>query len=283
MKPLSCLPRDLNPAISLASTPPWMHAGTRCYPGTVFTDAPFGVLMTAMTAASGSNAKGAGPQHRGPTAVPSVFSCAYLSCSTAAGVPIVSSLSLSLPYGRAILFEGPSGCGKTTLLRAFAGLHPLTAGTISMPEREQVPCWHAQLSLLQDTATAWASTVQSSRYLGCSHETRYVAQVMILPHRPLVAPGSSLRLQLVYPSTAADSLTDQAAHSLLKRVHLEHLLDRVAGDLDAPLTWAGMLMPVSLYVDVSNLRCTDGASLQVVNVSKCVQACCHRVSCSGSA
>ena len=65
---------------------------------------------------------------------------------------------------------------------------------------------------------------------------------MILPQRSLVAPGSSLRLQLVYPSAAGNSLTDETAHSLLRRVHLEHLLDRVRGDLDAPLAWAGVLL-----------------------------------------
>ena len=81
-----------------------------------------------------------------------------------------------------------------------------------------------------------------------------VAQVMILPQRPLVAPGSSLRLQLVYPSAAADSLMDQTAHSLLMRVHLEHLLDRVNGDLDAPLPWAGELQSRRLrdpYMSIS--------------------------------
>ena len=116
-----------------------MYAGTSCYPGTIFTDAPFGILMGAFAAASSWIADG--PQQRDVAlhhAAASVFSCADMSCSTPAGVPIVSGLSVSLPYGSAILFEGPSGCGKSTLLRALAGLHPLTAGTFAMPPRAQV-------------------------------------------------------------------------------------------------------------------------------------------------
>ncbi len=70
-------------------------------------------------------------------------------------------------------------------------------------------------------------------------------QVMILPQRPLVGPGPSLRLQLVYPSADADSLTDGAAYSLLTRVSLDHLLVRISGDLDAPLPWDGALQTMT--------------------------------------
>ena len=69
------------------------------------------------------------------------------------------------------------------------------------------------------------------------------SQVMILPQRPLVAPGPSLRLQLLYPSADADGLTDDAAYSLLTRVSLDHLVQRINGDFDAGLAWDGALQP----------------------------------------
>jgi iron(III) transport system ATP-binding protein len=46
------------------------------------------------------------------------------------GVPVVHSVSLSLPEGTIGCLLGPSGCGKTTLLRAIAGFEPLQRGEI---------------------------------------------------------------------------------------------------------------------------------------------------------
>ena len=126
---------------------PMLVAGTSCYPATLFTDAPFDTLMRAFAAASSPIVDGPQLQHGAlQPAAASVFDCAYLSCSTPAGVPIMNGFSVSLPYGSALLFEGPSGCGKSTLLRALAGLHPLTAGTFYMPPCEQVAVLHLVLS-----------------------------------------------------------------------------------------------------------------------------------------
>ena len=81
-------------------------------------------------------------------------------------------------------------------------------------------------------------------------------QVMVLPQRPIVAPGPSLRLQLVYPSADVDSLTDDAAYSLLTRVSLDHLLVRISGDLDAPLAWEGALQRMSTHGTCMVERCS---------------------------
>ncbi|WP_231602670.1 ABC transporter ATP-binding protein [Neorhodopirellula pilleata] len=50
------------------------------------------------------------------------------------GIDAVASVSLEIQPGERMAIVGPSGCGKTTLLRAIAGLQPLTYGTI---ERDQ--------------------------------------------------------------------------------------------------------------------------------------------------
>jgi iron(III) transport system ATP-binding protein len=44
--------------------------------------------------------------------------------------PSVDGVSLSLQVGEIGVLIGPSGCGKTTLLRAVAGLEPLSAGEV---------------------------------------------------------------------------------------------------------------------------------------------------------
>nr|WP_315204065.1 ABC transporter ATP-binding protein [uncultured Albidiferax sp.] len=46
--------------------------------------------------------------------------------------PAVNSVTLGLPAGDIGVLIGPSGCGKTTLLRAVAGLEPVSAGRIAL-------------------------------------------------------------------------------------------------------------------------------------------------------
>ncbi len=46
--------------------------------------------------------------------------------------PSVDALSMGLQMGEMGVLIGPSGCGKTTLLRAIAGLEPVSAGQISL-------------------------------------------------------------------------------------------------------------------------------------------------------
>ena len=46
--------------------------------------------------------------------------------------PAVAQVTLGLPAGDIGVLIGPSGCGKTTLLRAIAGLEPVTGGQIKL-------------------------------------------------------------------------------------------------------------------------------------------------------
>jgi iron(III) transport system ATP-binding protein len=51
------------------------------------------------------------------------------------GPAAVQEVTLSLPAGDIGVLIGPSGCGKTTLLRAVAGLEPVSAGRIILSGR----------------------------------------------------------------------------------------------------------------------------------------------------
>ncbi|MDR2330962.1 MAG: ATP-binding cassette domain-containing protein, partial [Comamonas sp.] len=46
--------------------------------------------------------------------------------------PAVAQVSLQLQAGDIGVLIGPSGCGKTTLLRAVAGLEPISSGEIRL-------------------------------------------------------------------------------------------------------------------------------------------------------
>ncbi|MBC8363504.1 MAG: ABC transporter ATP-binding protein [Actinobacteria bacterium] len=47
------------------------------------------------------------------------------------GIRVLDGIDLAVASGEVVVLLGPSGCGKTTLLRAVAGLEPLTAGLVS--------------------------------------------------------------------------------------------------------------------------------------------------------
>jgi multiple sugar transport system ATP-binding protein len=51
------------------------------------------------------------------------------------GVLAVTDFSLDIADGELVVLVGPSGCGKTTVLRAIAGLEPVTSGDIHIGDR----------------------------------------------------------------------------------------------------------------------------------------------------
>ena len=131
------------------------------------------------------------------------------------GAVVVRDLTVAVPAGGSLLVVGPSGCGKTTLVRALAELWRPSAGTLAVPARARPP------------------------------------GVLVLPQRPLLAPGRTLREQLLYPEAAPPSSAEEAQEeaelrALLEAVELGHLLDRVAGRWDAPWEGWGALTPGEL-------------------------------------
>ncbi len=50
--------------------------------------------------------------------------------------PVIEGLNLTIREGSFTVLLGPSGCGKTTLLRMIAGLEEVTAGSISVDDKD---------------------------------------------------------------------------------------------------------------------------------------------------
>ena len=49
---------------------------------------------------------------------------------------VVDGINLTIGDGEFVVLVGPSGCGKSTTLRMVAGLEDISAGTITIGERE---------------------------------------------------------------------------------------------------------------------------------------------------
>jgi sn-glycerol 3-phosphate transport system ATP-binding protein len=52
------------------------------------------------------------------------------------GFKAIHGVDVDIADGELIVLVGPSGCGKSTLMRMIAGLESVTAGTISIGDRE---------------------------------------------------------------------------------------------------------------------------------------------------
>lgn len=133
--------------------------------------------------------------------------------SLSTGKVLVENLSLRIGQGKNILISGHSGGGKTSILRLLKGLWKETSGTI-----ERHPSLQANSKL-----------------------------ILFMPQKPAFTTGS-LRQQLVYPDDAflhmslpnISASEDHSAIELkqhLRLVGMEHLLDRVDGDMDRNVTW----------------------------------------------
>lgn len=116
----------------------------------------------------------------------------------------LTDINLSIGDGEFLVLVGPSGCGKSTLLRTLAGLETVSAGTISIDERD--------VTDLPAKSRDIAMVFQS--YALYPHMT--VAQNM----------GFSLRLRKFDKATIEEGV--KAAAAIL---NLEELLDRRPGQL----------------------------------------------------
>ena len=93
--------------------------------------------------------------------------------------PSVTAVNLRLQAGEVGVLIGPSGCGKTTLLRAVAGLEPVTAGDIRLAghvvsnANTRVPPESRRIGMVfQDYALFPHLTVQDNVRFGLHHQAR---------------------------------------------------------------------------------------------------------------
>lgn len=120
-----------------------------------------------------------------------------LRVSLPSGAELLQPLSLEVGAGQRILVCGPNGCGKSSLLRVLSGVWLASAGTMqwSLPPSDR----------------------------------------LLLPQRPYLIPGASLRLNLLYPAPPSTSPPEKQLLSSLAAVGLSHLTD-----LDSPGTCDGL-------------------------------------------
>ena len=107
-------------------------------------------------------------------------------------VPAVQGVNLSLRAGDIGVLIGPSGCGKTTLLRAVAGLEPVSGGKVLLSDRvvsqagHTVPAEQRRIGMVfQDYALFPHMDVGRNVGFGIEHlpkteRTRRVAEVLTL-------------------------------------------------------------------------------------------------------
>jgi multiple sugar transport system ATP-binding protein len=120
------------------------------------------------------------------------------------GNPVLRAVSLEIRAQELCVLLGPSGCGKTTLLRIIAGLETETSGIVSIGGR---------------------------KINGLAPRDRKIAMVFqnyaVFPHMTIgenIAFGLRMR-------KADPALIDRQVQRSAEMVHIEHLLDRYAGQL----------------------------------------------------
>ena len=120
------------------------------------------------------------------------------------GNTVLKAVSLEIRARELCVLLGPSGCGKTTLLRIIAGLETETSGTVSIGGR---------------------------KINGLAPRDRKIAMVFqnyaVFPHMTIgenIAFGLRMR-------KADQALIDKQVKRSAEMVHIEHLLDRYAGQL----------------------------------------------------
>jgi NitT/TauT family transport system ATP-binding protein len=147
-------------------------------------------------------------------------------------VEAVSGLALEIKRGEFTAVVGPSGCGKTTLLKAIAGLVPVTSGEVVLPKEDR----RAPFSMVFQSASLfpWLTVIKNVMYGAQSfyHDADYARQ------------KADEMLSLVGLSDFAKSFPTRLSGGMQQRVNLARalavdpslmLLDEPFSSLDAQL------------------------------------------------
>jgi len=97
--------------------------GYNAYPATLFTNAPYSVVLKALAIVFGKDAL---------PPPPPLLKIQHLTISSPSDTSrfIVKDLDIEITAGQHIIISGPNGCGKTTLIRSILGLYPVCQGSI---------------------------------------------------------------------------------------------------------------------------------------------------------
>jgi branched-chain amino acid transport system ATP-binding protein len=163
-----------------------------------------------------------------------------------AGVEAVRSLDMRVEAGRVTGLIGPNGAGKTTVVNLITGLLKLTAGRITLAERD--------ISLLEPHAVAQlgiARTFQSIRLL---KEASVLDNIVVGFHRHDRTPFLAQALGLPALRRARAAFTERG-RALLQEFGMSRYAQSLAGELSyghqrrVEIMRALALDPVALLLD----------------------------------
>lgn len=87
--------------------------------------------------------------------------CEALTIEFPGGVRAIDQVDLVAPAGRILALIGPSGCGKTTLLRAIAGLQPVSSGAITLDPQATSQSGAIGFVFQQPALLPWRSALEN--------------------------------------------------------------------------------------------------------------------------
>ena len=89
-------------------------------------------------------------------------------------VPILKSVSFTIPQGKSVAFVGPSGCGKSTIISLIQRLYKPVTGTIELAgvdvETLSLDWYRAQLGAVNQEPVLFSGTIRENLQLGVNKE-----------------------------------------------------------------------------------------------------------------
>lgn len=92
---------------------------------------------------------------------PAAITCQQAAVQFDSAVFKLGPIDLEIQAGEIVSLIGPSGCGKTTLLRAIAGLQPLSSGSIQTQASDATASGEVGFVFQQPALLPWADTLHN--------------------------------------------------------------------------------------------------------------------------